>query len=343
MDITKYIEEYALKKRFPNLSCKPEVVRNLLVGKDGSAPEFALVSQEGYGESESLGYNIELSVLKYERNKGTAIEIYKDFLAFLSKKGVVVDVDFPPVDPSNSFERLMFIAKYLQDPKNKKENLYSPNNADDGPGGILWVSERTVRDDLKRLRGEDDPIQVCGRAFKYDDVEYVEDATYKRSTAHPLFLTQNLTQVLVMLKGLRGMAQNQFYKDWAILTVAEIWEQLSDYAKERINFVLQESAPDDLEWYKGLPIPNENSFHSEFEFEKGNAVIVNCLKNKQPCYIEYQGDDGVCIFKQCKMVRESYFADFTGTKTIEFDTDQGRVSLDVNKILRAAYELEGLA
>jgi hypothetical protein len=138
------------------------------------------------------------------------------------------------------------------------------------------------------------------------------------------------------------MAENSFYKDWEILTAAEIWVQLSDYAKERIDFVLRFDK-DYLSWLNELSVPNRNSFHSEFEIEEGHTVVLNCLKNNRPCYIEYQGEDGVCIYTKCKMVRESYFADFQNTNSVEFDTDQGRVKLDSDKIIRVAYNLEGLA
>ena len=49
----------------------------------------------------------------------------------------------------------MFIAKYLQDENNRISDLT----------GKLWVSERTIEEDMKRLRDDVDPIQVCGKKF----------------------------------------------------------------------------------------------------------------------------------------------------------------------------------
>ena len=115
MDIAKHLEEYVQRRSFLYLPGKPKrsTVKNLLI----SGP-FALMKQEGWNDSECLAFNIESVVRENERNKGTAIVVYQDFLKFLGTKGIEVKVEFPAVDPSNSFERLMFMAKYLQDPKN---------------------------------------------------------------------------------------------------------------------------------------------------------------------------------------------------------------------------------
>ena len=129
MDITAYLEEFARKKRAPSAIYDMKTARNLLVG-DGEA---ALKQQEAYEDSEYLAYNIKQSVRAYARNKDVAIRIYKDFLAFLrAKSGVDIPVQFPPISISNTFERLMFIAKYLQDPRHKTTDLPE----------LLWISQK---------------------------------------------------------------------------------------------------------------------------------------------------------------------------------------------------------
>lgn len=133
----------------------------------------------------------------------------------------------------------MFIAKYLQEDENKISEL--PD--------ILWVSGRTIEEDISRLRGIEDPIQICGRKFFIPDTTRENGSVRFPSTAHPLFLAENLTQILIMLKGLKTMSENPLYEPYAVQTGREIWNQLSSYAKKRIRFVLSEMMPEDLTWY----------------------------------------------------------------------------------------------
>ena len=62
--------------------------------------------------------------MTYSSNKDTAISLYRDLILFLAEKGVAVPpIAFPPIPISNTFERLMFIAKYLQDENNRISDL----------------------------------------------------------------------------------------------------------------------------------------------------------------------------------------------------------------------------
>ena len=323
MDISTYIDEYARKKKY-YLSCDAETVHNLIKG-DG---KYSLKSQLDYANSDSLAYNIELSVKRYTRDKDIAINIYKDFCSFLKSKGVEVIVRFPPISVSNSFERLMFISKYLQDPRHKVSELQD----------LLWVSDRTINDDLTKLRGRDnDPIQICGKVFKIDDLERGRDVVNFPSTAHPLFLTPNLTQVLVMLKSLKTMSDDPLYMEYARLMAMDIWEQLSNYAKERIHFVLSELLPDDLTWYNSLKKQDDEYFYSEYRCSNNGNVFLDCMKNGKPFCVEYQNGDGVCLYKDCIFIPGSM-----GDRSFEVNSDQGKVRLHFDKILKSSYTVEEL-
>lgn len=323
MDISAYVDEYARKRRYYNLPCNAEAVHNLIK----SDKEFAFIQQEDYSNSEYLAYNIKSSVQAYSRNKDIAIHVYRDFLKFLKEKNVDVSVPFPPISISNSFERLMFIAKYLQDPRHKVTDL--PD--------LLWVSQRTINDDIKRLRGDhEDPIQVCGKIFIIDEMEKHKDTVYFPSTAHPLFLTPNLTQVLVTLKGLKSMADDPLYAGYAQSVATDIWEQLSDYAKTRIHFVLSELLPEDLSWYESLRKPDDEHFYSEVRCS-GSNVVLDCMKNGKTFCIEYEGKDGSCFYKQCSFIPRSYDG-----SSIEVNSATGCVRLYLDKIIRSAYKEEEL-
>ena len=324
MNISTYIDEYARKKKYYNLSCDAETVHNLIKG-DG---KYSFKSQPDYTNSENLAYNIEYSVKSYTRDKDIAIDIYKDFCAFLNSKGIEVIVSFPPISVSNSFERLMFIAKYLQDPRHKVSDLED----------LLWVSDRTILNDLKKLRGKDeDPIQICGKVFKIDDLERGRDVVHFPSTAHPLFLTPNLTQVLVTLKGLKAMCDDPLYAEYARLVAADIWEQLSDYAKTRIHFVLSELLPEDWAWYEKLRKQDDESFYSEYRCSLNGNVFLDCIKNEKSFCVEYEGEDGICLYNNCVFVPGSMM-----NMSFEVDSNQGKVRLHFDKILRSAYTVEEL-
>ena len=323
MNISTYIDEYARKKNY-YLSCDAETVHNLIKG-DG---KYSFKSQPDYTNSENLAYNIEYSVKSYTRDKDIAISIYKDFCAFLKSKGIEIIVSFPPIDVSNSFERLMFISKYLQDPRHKVSDLQD----------LLWVSERTIQNDLIKLRGRDnDPIQICGKVFKIDELERGRDVVHFPSTAHPLFLTPNLTQVLVTLKGLKMMGDNPLYAEYARLAATDIWEQLSDYAKTRIHFVLSELLPEDLAWYEKLRKQDDESFYSEYRCSPNGNVFLDCIKNEKAFCVEYDGEDGICLYSNCVFIPRS-MAD----GNFEVNCNQGKVRLHFDKILRSAYTAEEL-
>lgn len=325
MNIALYLEEFCRKKRAPSPLYDMKTAKNLLMG-DGEA---ALINQECYEDSEYLAYNIKASVRAYVRNKDMAIHIYRDFLAFLkAKSGTTISVDFPPIAISNTFERLMFIAKYLQDPRHKVSDLPE----------LLWVSQKTISEDVKRLRGDhDDPIQICGKVFAVEDLERHRDSVYFPSTAHPLFLTPNLTQVLVTLKGLKKMSEEPMYAQYAQLAAADIWEQLSDYAKNRIHYVLSVLLPEDLSWYERLKKTDEQSFYSEVRCSSNQNVVLDCIKNGKSFYVEYACEAGRRLYSQCTFVPRTYTGD-----SIEIESSEGRVRLSLANIVRSAYTAEEL-
>ena len=301
----------------------------------GSKP-YSLNSQPGYWESEYLPSNIRNSVMAYSSNKDTAIALYRDLIVFLTGKGVSVPpISFPPIPISNTFERLMFIAKYLQDENNRISDLSEK----------LWVSDRTIEEDMKRLRDDVDPIQVCGKKFFISGTERRDGGIRFQSTAHPIFLAENLTQVLVMLKGLRVMAENPLYEPYALQTGREIWNQLSVYAKNRIRFVLQDLMPEDSSWYEKLAEVNDDYyFHTETAcsqiYNSGSSVILDCIKNGKPFCVEYEEDGKISVYSDCRMERNSYS---TKPLSIIVNCSGGRIRLLLDHIIRSAYTMEELA
>lgn len=326
MDITPFFEDFIKKSK--NKPYK-KICRSLLLG----GKSYSLNSKAGFEKSENLGGLIKECVTEYTHDKDSAISMFKAFVLYLQRNGVDVQVDFPPIPVSNTFERLMFIAKYLQD---------SSHFITDLPD-LLWVSSRTVEEDLRRLRGQIDPIQVCGKEFHITDTVREDGRLYFLSTAHPLFLAENLTQVLIMLKGLKEMSANPLYEQYAMQTASDIWMQLSDYAKERIHFVLSDLLPDDYAWYASLEKPVITGFYTEEMCSRvgntGVSVMLDCMKNQKDFCVEYETEDGTVFYKGCQFIEQSYKA---APASIDVECSKGRVTLLFDKVIRSAYTAEEL-
>ena len=198
---------------------------------------------------------------------------------------------------------------------------------------------------MKRLRDDVDPIQVCGKKFFISGTERRDGGIRFQSTAHPIFLAENLTQVLVMLKGLRVMAENPLYEPYALQTGREIWNQLSVYAKNRIRFVLQDLMPEDSSWYEKLAEANDDYyFHTETAcsqiYNSGTGVVLDCIKNGKPFCVEYEEDGKITVYSDCRMERNSYS---TKPLSIIVNCSGGRIRLLLDHVIRSAYTLEELA
>jgi len=283
---------------------------------------------------EDLLFAMKDSVSAYPKDKDNAIEHYKKFLTFLSGRYSFPSFEgsFPPIKVSNTFERQMFIAKYLQDPEISIDGLQD----------ILWTSSRTIEKDLARLRGNtEDPIQILGKRFIIPQTQRTMDTLKSSSTAHPLFLTGNLTEVLVTLKGLRAMSKESAYSLYAETMASSIWSQLSTYARKRIAFVSEHMLLEDIHWYEHLEeITSPSSFHSERDcsHSDGDKLLMMAMKNgsKGPFFIEYEDDEGTV-----RIARGSIRRFVEGVW--EFETDnEGILFFKSENVLRSGLASEEL-
>lgn len=303
-------------------------LKNLLTGnKSNSLCQF-----EGYNDSDYLAASMKDSVCASVRGKDQVINVYKDLVSFLSEKGIDIDIEFPAISIDSSFDRLLFIAKYFQ---NKDATIAELPDK-------LWVSERTIENDLARLKGDaEDLLSVCGREFYIPETEREDGRLTFASTLHPLFLTENLTQVIIMLEGLKYMAENPDYKRYAETTAANIWEQLSDCAKDRIHKVIGPILPGDVSWYDSLKRDLDSTFYTENNCSVPGNVFMESIKSdgKKPCYIEYVKDGKTVIYEECVFVPGSHGITEDGEETMDVDCSIGRVTLENSCIRRTSFNL----
>lgn len=220
----------------------------------------------------------------------------------------------------------------MQDPHHKIDELEQ----------LLWINSRTIEQDIKVLRGNDleEVIQINGKKFTISEIERRNNSLDMQSTVHPLFLTSNLTQIIVMLRGLQGFKDDPLLGTYSCAQAKVIWDQLSEYAKARIIYVSQNLLLDDLEWYRYL----ENQTGSKmFLSEKmcsgvGKNCILDCLKNGKTCCIEYRSVpmESSLFYVDCVILNVNMKE---STVTIRTRTGEQLV-LQLNSILASAYTSE---
>jgi hypothetical protein len=328
------------KKRYIRFDKK--AAANLLKGSDAGSEnkpvlkdnDFTFLRQDGFNpqmmvnDPEAEVYidkAITSSLKKYPKSKITGVAVYKHFLEFINEQcGTSISIAFPEWLPGTTLERRIQIAKMLQDPGTELSQVEDS----------LYIGSKTISNDLKLLKGEDDDaLEVMGQTLTVD-IERRRGSVTFPSTVHPLFLTFNLTQVITMLEGLKKMSEDMVYKNYAVVSGKMIWSQLSDYAKRRI-FTVSEGLEINTDWYKSLDTDInkvKNLFNSEMRCssEYGGNSLAYCYKNGQTCFIDYLDADGKTI------IYENYrIVSFPDDKVI-IEKDCQQLVLQTDRIVKAA-------
>ncbi len=285
------VREFA-GKRSRYRGFKSDTVKNLLFGSETKPSSFWLQTEDIHSATTFDRHEIKIytasvreAVKDYLSTKDSAIKLFRSLTEYVEKEmNCTIPITYPPIPVSNTFERLMYIAKFFHDEERTVDEL--PN--------ILWVGERTIESDLAKLRGMDgDPLQICGKEFVIDDMHRSMGSMSFASTVHPFFLTCNLTQVMAMLKGLELLAGQPEWRGYVKPLSGQIWQQLSEYGKNRIKTVLTELMPDDAKLIENLDMELQKSFQTEsYCTSLGDNAIFESMKGGRPCVVEYKTDNG---------------------------------------------------
>lgn len=147
-----------------------------------------------------------------------------------------------------------------------------------------------------RVGGQPIVVDIKEKDNRKDDRKYY----YTPNTLHPLVLQENLTQVGVLLKGLsKTYHENEL--SVSIIIGIDIWSQLSDYAKERIEVIFAQYDEELSEFIEILkdeyPDNRALGFKTErqmFELDIGrrDALIIVAKSNSRKCTVFYTDKEG---------------------------------------------------
>lgn len=302
--LEKSVEAFIEKKYRSNRRARA-TAKNLLMERANTfleQPSLTKMKNQPINDREVINLipaAIKDTVTSYTKDKNTAIHIFKDYLVFLETEyGITVNVNFPPTFNSQ-FDRQMYIVKSLHE-----RNYRALNFAEE-----LWMSDRTISTDLQQL---EDGITILGQNLKIHRQDVV-NRDEGLNTIHPIFLAANLTQMVILLRGLEQQAQDPAYQEYAVRLAANIWSELSDYGRSRIMTVSAQLNLN-IEWFNKLEEKRNKGLYSteaHCSYDEGAGNILYFLKNGKGCTIEIENEDGLAILEDCRIKSHGNGAEIT--------------------------------
>ncbi|EEG79113.1 hypothetical protein [Dethiobacter alkaliphilus] len=277
--------------------------QGLLVGEE----EFSLLNQEEI--SEILDKNIIKSTNKdllnpqiaeaiaasFEKikkvdHKVLAKEVYQEFVDYLAGKyGFNIDIsDTTSTIIGSPEERWVYLLRETERSEHGQGSMKITEIADK-----LGCSKRSLELDIKRITLTG--FKLLGQNIKLVDEE--NSVLNMQSTPHPIVLMQNISQILVLLEGLRAMEKVQAYSTFAHYTAINIWNQLTEYAQNKILDALELMGQDaNIDWYLNLSSDSNmvNRFLSETKMSETDPMsqLMYLAKNQMPFNLTYQDEKG---------------------------------------------------
>lgn len=268
------------------LKSEKKLIRTLFLGP--KSPSFIIIWAEYDGD---YGTAVRESVKSSRSDKQTTINRYRKLIDYLKRNtSEHIEVDWPPIDVSSRFERLIYIMKVLQT---------NPRDAAQYLSDKLWMSVRTVEKELSSIQYDDvtDHVSFLDQSFVINGINRANGSVRFLSSVHPMLLMENLTSVIVMIEALLEKAQKPAYKDWAMITAGHAWNQLTDYAKKRVEEIICETyqagspIPDLFAELKSMPV--EGRFRTEQETaHEALSLALYCFKADILCRFLCREKDG---------------------------------------------------
>lgn len=220
--------------------------------------------------------------------------------------------------------------------RNTERRLQGEADEDNGLRTIaeeLGCTPRALQKDLKHMTEQG--FKLLG--VNIELVDNREKLLNMDSTPHPIILMENISQLVVMLEGLRQMSSIKGYKEYAKLTALSIWGQLTDYARSKVKkavvlFSEEKDIAQIKDWYRRLE--SEEKYRTRFisEIEMSDKSIETKLmylgKSEERFDISYKADSGEILeLNGCSVYRFHV----RGEK-VQLHTMQGECELNVSQI-----------
>ncbi len=207
---------------------------------------------------------------------------------------------FKPID---TYIRLI---KYLQGGSNPGEE-YQHNRFD--IADKFGVSTNTIDANIRDL---EDGVYILGSHIKIDLRRRVNNYD---NTVHPVFLALNLSEVYFLTVVLKKLTEKTKFNDIATVLIADIYRQLSDYAKEIID---AKASKEQISLFE----KDIQEYETGYREEK-NDDLHYLSKSEEPCQLVLKSKLGQPIKGKVKMVgREVVFRSDDG---VDYDLSKGEV------------------
>lgn len=243
-------------------------------------------------DSKELEASITSALSSFQKvDKNPLADFYRDFVKHINDNyNLNIAVDIPTNLPHNKFELRILIIKLLQ---------YMPMSADD-VAEKAYVTKETASTYLRELSSPDPQKGLFLGGKKVEIVFDRPNNKYSLSeTLHPLVLTPNLMQVILLIKGLFTV-QNDGYETMTKDTAANIWNQLSEAGQNMIKEKANEcNFP--LEWVLSVPQKTVVPYRTEIDYIEinRNENILNVphiIKQRRPMRVIYKEDNNEQMF-----------------------------------------------
>ena len=179
--------------------------------------------KEDYNIDIALAINDSLKKVKAFKSKVFHKEIYDEFVQYINKNyGFKVDIsNLNEQIFETSEERYVYLLRQTERENSNGKRMTLTEIADD-----LGFTRRQLEIDIKKMTEQG--FKLLG--FNIKLVDEKQSILKMESTPHPLILMQNISQLVVILEGLRSMEKIDTYRNSANSTAVDIWNQLTEYA-----------------------------------------------------------------------------------------------------------------
>jgi DNA-binding Lrp family transcriptional regulator len=255
-------------------------------------------------------------------------EIYNE-MAYYLNENYEYKIDLNSVNEvviETSEERCLYLLRETERENNDEGKKTMTEIADE-----LGCSRRVLEKDIKKMTEQG--FKLLGMNIKLIDED--ENIFKMGSTPHPLILMQNISQIFVLLEGLRAMEKISAFSSFARATSCSIWNQLTKYTKEKIMDAVEKLGENqqNITWYFDLDSESKeySRFITEIESCEGNSSsqLMYLGKNGGLCNITYiDNKDSETTINECSVV---HYHPYYGKATVK--TLDGQYEIDDDKIV----------